>query len=230
VKQGEVLARGGPNLCPGHLEDVIYVQDKTRQVAIRLQEIDEEKRLSRALKRQMDMATQEVKEQNRVEREQDELAIILHNQKIREERKKRRQEATAARGPQRPAFEAPAIQGLGNQTLIKRAKWETNATTIERVVVGNPSDGQPRSKGIVEVSGVILKPGTKPLEPSGSAASVDAVQDAGLSDPVPERRSSFKLRRPLTVGTGYETVSFDLGETTIAQNNLNEVTSKPAKL
>lgn len=212
MKEGEKSARGGPNLCPGHQDDVIYVQEKTREVAIHLEEIEEEKRRERALERkQFREAMREAKEQKQIESDQEELALLLQAQQMREERLKKKQAATAARGPPKPAHEAPLIQGLGNQTLAKRAKGNKNGPTIDGVVVETPFNGSPKSEAVMEVTKVILKPGRKQQKYSNATTSVDTMEKAATPDATTERKSDPKIRKSKSSSTVVEIVSPDPG-------------------
>ncbi|KAH8794627.1 hypothetical protein BGZ57DRAFT_315989 [Hyaloscypha finlandica] len=59
VKQGRILARGGPSLCPGHEDDLVYIQDMTTKAALLLQEREKEARLTRAAQRPMEEQSRE---------------------------------------------------------------------------------------------------------------------------------------------------------------------------
>jgi hypothetical protein len=66
----------------------------------------------------------EEKIQNWVQREQEELAILLHARKIKAQRKENKRLGTLARARPKPVWEVPSIQGLGNQALVKGATSE----------------------------------------------------------------------------------------------------------
>jgi hypothetical protein len=57
VKQGKILACGGPSLCPRHEDDLVYIQEMTTTAAIWRQEREEEERVSRAAQRKMEQET-----------------------------------------------------------------------------------------------------------------------------------------------------------------------------
>jgi hypothetical protein len=103
VKEGKILAQSDPSLCPGHEDDLVYIQEMTTAAATWRQEREEEKRLSRAVQRTMEQETNlQGKIQNRVEREQEELAILLHNRKMRAQRKENKRLGKLARAWPKP--------------------------------------------------------------------------------------------------------------------------------
>jgi hypothetical protein len=78
---------------PGHEEDLGFIQEMTEAAAILHAEEDEAQRLVRIKQRRTQRATNcEEEVPNEVEREQEEVALILHNQRMKEERKKTKQQ------------------------------------------------------------------------------------------------------------------------------------------
>jgi hypothetical protein len=148
AKQGRSLTCGGPSLCPGIEEDVAYIEDVTRKAAIFLEERREEAAKEKARLRrepQEEGRSEEEKEKNRVEREQEELTILLHNRKMRVERKEKKRQGTLERARPRTAWEFPIIQGLGNQALVK-ATNDTNGPAISQATVGDASESVAQSR------------------------------------------------------------------------------------
>ncbi len=93
MEQGRILAKGGASFCPGHEEDLGLIQEMTEAAAILHAEKFEAERLVRTKQRGIQRAENCEKEVlNQVEREQEQLAIILHNQRMKEERNKRKQQ------------------------------------------------------------------------------------------------------------------------------------------
>ena len=113
------MARGGSTLCPGLEDDVTYIEDITKKAAIYVAEKKEQsaKEQARIRRKPQKYGTQEEKEENRVEREQQELAIMLHNRKLREQRKETKRHGTLERARQGITWETRTIRGLDNQSL-----------------------------------------------------------------------------------------------------------------
>jgi hypothetical protein len=107
---------------------VEYVKEATKEVI----EIKEKIIEARAALRRQDrrnrlaLQRQENEEERRIHIEKGELAQIVHAHKRKEEKKKRAQLKTAERAKPKPAFEKPAIMGLGNSTLLKKADQKTD--------------------------------------------------------------------------------------------------------
>jgi hypothetical protein len=79
----------------------------------------------------------EEKEQNRVLREQDELARLLHNRKIREQRKRTRQQRTLEWARKKPAMGTLSIRGLDNSALVKAVAGRFKSSRIRKVIISN---------------------------------------------------------------------------------------------
>jgi hypothetical protein len=126
----------------------------TTKAALWLQEREEEARLTRAAQRPTEEQSREEPVQNRVEREQKELAILLHNRKMREERKEKKRRGTLERARPRVAWEFPTIQRLGNQALVKESDDKDGPTS--QATFGNASEGGAHPR--VGVKQVIIKP------------------------------------------------------------------------
>lgn len=116
----------------------------------------EENRLAREAQReaqrQQEEITKQEKEQNRFLREQDELARLLHNRKIREERKKVRQQRTLERARKKPALETPSIMGLGNSALVKAAAERFKSPRIRKILFGK--DGVEKASPPIRAVGI----------------------------------------------------------------------------
>jgi hypothetical protein len=127
----------------------IYVAEKKEQSA------KEQARLRR--KPQKD-GTQEEKEENRVERAQQELAIMLHNRKLREQRKETKRHGTLERARQGITWETRTIRGLDNQSLDRKVSGRANESSMEQVTAGSSSGGT-ESQGSTKVkhADVIVK-------------------------------------------------------------------------
>jgi len=130
--------------CPGHEEDIAYIEEMTKTMDIYLYEKkSEEKRLAREARReaqrQQEEITNQEKAQNRFLREQGELAHLLRNRKIRHERKKMRQQRTLERARKKPALETPSIHGLGNSALVKAAAERFKSPRIRKILFSKDS-------------------------------------------------------------------------------------------
>jgi hypothetical protein len=101
----------------------------------------EEKWLARAAQREAQRQQKgimnEEKEDNPMLREQDKPTRLLYDRKIREQRKKTRQQRTLDRARKEPALETPSIPGLGNSTLVKAIAGRFKSSGIREVLISN---------------------------------------------------------------------------------------------
>ncbi|KAE9374754.1 hypothetical protein N431DRAFT_556990 [Stipitochalara longipes BDJ] len=104
----------------------------TKKAAILLQKRGEESAKEKAQLRR--------KAQANVVREQEELGIILHNRKLRAQRKEKKRQGTLQRAQQKITWETATIQGLGNQALTNRVPDDSNEPSISQGNVSSSSD------------------------------------------------------------------------------------------
>lgn len=57
MEQGRILAKGGASLCPGHEEDLVFIQEMTEAASMLDPEEEEAGRLARAERRRKERAT-----------------------------------------------------------------------------------------------------------------------------------------------------------------------------
>jgi len=121
----------------------------TKKTAIYLEEMKEEAAKEKAQLRSQakKLGNPEGKEKNRVERDQEELAILLHKRKLKEERKEKKRQATLERARPKSAWDFPTIQRLGNQALASmKVTDDTKDPKTSQATVGDASEGTGHSR------------------------------------------------------------------------------------